>query len=95
MNKRNFSGFLEGAEKTACEALRLVVDNFLGRHEASNYTEAVEVILETYTMVGPSKSFETHFVYFYLDLFPTNRVGVIKTNCERFHRDISTIEGSY
>jgi hypothetical protein len=32
MNKRNFSGVLEGDKKTACEALRLVVDNFLGRH---------------------------------------------------------------
>jgi hypothetical protein len=95
MNKRNFCGVLEGAEKTACESLRLVVDNFLGRHNASNFTELVEEILEAYTMVGCSKSLKTQFVYFHLDLFPTNRVDVIKANCERFHHDIFTMEISY
>jgi hypothetical protein len=51
MNDRNFDGVLEGTEKTVWEALKLVIDNFLGNHKVPNYRQLVENVLEAYKMM--------------------------------------------
>jgi hypothetical protein len=42
VNDRNCDEVLEETEKTAREALKLVVDNFLGNHKAPNYRQSVQ-----------------------------------------------------
>jgi hypothetical protein len=47
MNDRNLDEVLEGTEKTAWEAFKLLLDNFLGKYRAPKYRQLVEQKLET------------------------------------------------
>jgi hypothetical protein len=73
MNDRNRDEVLEGTEKTAWEAFKLVVDNFLGNHKAPNYRQSVQQMLEAYIMMGCSMLLNIHFLHSHLDFFPINR----------------------
>jgi hypothetical protein len=66
----------------ACEALRLVVDNFLGTHKARNYRQLSEAMLGAYRMIGCNVSLRIHFLHSHLDFFQqtleTSATGMMK-----------------
>jgi hypothetical protein len=95
INDDKFSAVLEGEEKHAWEAFKLVVSNFLGNHKSSNYVQLVDSLLEAYGLMNCNMSLKMHFLHSHLDFFPANLGDVSDEQGERFHQDISTVEKRY
>ena len=70
----------------------LVVQNFLGKHKATNYTENVEQMLQSYKEMGARMSLKMHFLHSHLECFPENNGDVSDEHGERFHLDIKLFE---
>jgi hypothetical protein len=81
-------------EKAACEAIRFAVDNFLGRHKASNYRQFVEELPESYRTMGCNVT-ENTLPSFSLGFLPTNLRDVSDEHDERLYQDISNTEKRY
>lgn len=53
---------LPQVHKEALNALKDVVDNFLGNIRATNYVQLVQKLLETYKEIGALMSLKMHFL---------------------------------
>ena len=91
----HFDELLQGAEKEAWEALKLVVAHFLGNHKTSNYKEVVDNMLEAYRNMGCNMSLKMHVLYSHIDFFPENLGAVSDEHGESFHQEISNMERRY
>ena len=76
-------------ELAAWNALKSVVANFLRNHHHEQYADMVDDMLKAYEQLGVHVS----FLHFHLDFFPPNLGKVSNKQGERFHQDISIIEG--
>ncbi|GBP14416.1 hypothetical protein EVAR_92401_1 [Eumeta japonica] len=94
-NDVNFDSVLEGKEKQAWNAFRLVARNFLGNKRSDNYAEFVENILSSYQKLGCNMSLKIHFLHSHLDFFPDNCGALSDEHGERFHQDIANMEKRY
>lgn len=91
----HFDGVLCGDEKEAWNSFRMVPKNFLGNHKAENYKELVDNMLSCYEKMGCNMSLKIHFLHSHIDFFPDNCGSVSDEHGERFHQDISGMEGRY
>ena len=64
-----FDSLLQGDEKKACDAFRLVSINFLGNIRAENYKELIEDMLSLYHNLGCNMSLKMHMLHSHLDFF--------------------------
>ena len=55
----------------------------------------VDEMLKVYEKLGARMSLKMHFLHSHLDFFPPNLGKVSDKQRERFHQDISVIEGWY
>jgi hypothetical protein len=67
-----FNSVLQGDEKKAWDAFRLVSTNFLGNIRAENYKELTEDMLSFYQKLGCNMSVKLHMLHSHLDFFPDN-----------------------
>jgi len=67
-----FHNLLQGDEKNAWDAFRLVSSNFLRNIRAENYTELIEDMLSLYHKLGCNISLNLHTLHSHLDFFPDN-----------------------
>jgi hypothetical protein len=67
-----FNSLLQGDEKKAWNAFRLLSSNFLGNIRAENYKELIEDILSLYHKLGCNISLKIHMLHSHLDFFPDN-----------------------
>ena len=90
-----FNNLLQGDEKKAWDAFRLVSTNFLGNIRAENYKELIENMLSLCHKLGCSMLLKIHMLHSHLDFFPDNCGMVSDEHDERFHQKIATMEKRY
>ena len=69
LKDKDFKTKLSSNELDAWNAFVLVVQNYLGMHNATNYTENVEQMLQSYKEMGARMSLKMHFLHSNLDFF--------------------------
>ena len=94
MLNEEFDSRLNPVEPAAWNALKLVVA-FLGNHRHEQYADMVDDILKAYEQLGARMSLKMHILHSHFDFFPPNLGKVSDEQEERFHQDISVIEGRY
>jgi len=67
-----FNNVLQGDEKKAWDAFRLVSTNFLGNIRAENYKELIADMLSLYHKLSNNMSLKIHMLHSLLDFFPDN-----------------------
>jgi len=90
-----FNSVLQGDEKKAWDAFRLVSSNFLGNIRAENYKELIEDMLSLYHKLGCNMSLKIHMLHSHLDFFPDNCGMFSDEHGERFHQETATMEKRY
>ena len=95
MLNEEFDSRLHLVELAAWNALKSVVVNFLGNYRYEQYADMVDDMLKAYEQLGARVSLKMHFLHSHLDFFPPNLGKVSDKQGERFHQDISIIEGRY
>jgi hypothetical protein len=90
-----FNNLLQGDEKKACDAFRLVSTNFPGNIRAENYKELIDDVLSLYHELGCNMSLKIHMLQFHLGFFPDNCGMVSDEHGERFHQETATMEKIY
>ena len=95
MQNEEFGARLNPLELAARNAMKSVVVNFLGSHRHEKYPDIVDSMLKAYEQLGARISLKIHFLHSHLDFFPSNLGEVSDEPGERFHQDISVIEGRY
>jgi len=90
-----FNNLLQGDEKKAWGAFRLVSSNFLGNSRAEKYKEIIEDLLLLYHKLGCNMSLKIHMLLSHLDFFPENSGMVSDEHGERFHQEIAEMEKRY
>ena len=93
MQNKEFGARLNPLELAARNAMKSVVVNFLGSHRHEKYLDIVDSMLKAYEQLGARVSLKMHFLHSHLDFFPSNLAKVSDEQGERFHQDISVIEG--
>ena len=95
MQNEEFGAQVNPLELAAWNAMKSVVVNFLGSQRHEKYPDIVDSMLKAYEQLGARMSLKMHFPHSYLDFFPSNLGKVSDEQGERFHPDISIIEGRY
>ena len=93
MLNEEFDSRLNLVELATWNALKLVVANFLGNRHHEQYADMVDDMLKAYEQLGTCMSLKMHFLHSHLDFFSSNLGKVSDEQGERFHQDISVIEG--
>ena len=76
------------------KALKSVVAYFLGNHRHDQYADIVDRVMKAYEQYL-KVHLKMHFLHSHLDFFPPNLGEVRDEQEERFHQDISVLEGRY
>jgi len=87
-----FNNLLQGDEKKAWGAFRLVSTNFLGNIRAENYKELIEDMLSLYRRLGCDMSLKLHMIRSHLQFFPNNSGMFSNEHGELFTREIAKTE---
>ena len=95
MLNEKFDSRLNPVELAAWNVLKSVVANFLGNHRHEQYADMVDDMLKAYEQLGARMSLKMHFLRSHLDFFSSNLGKVNDEQGERFHLNISVIEGQY
>ena len=83
-----FNNLLQGDEKKAGDASRLLSINFLGNIRVENYKELIEDMLSLYHILGCNMSLKIHTLHSHLDFFPDNCGMVSDEHGEIFIRKL-------
>ena len=81
-----FNNLLQGDEKKAWHAFRLVSSNFLGNIRAENNKELIEDMLSLYHKLGFNMSLMIHVLHSHFDFIPNNCSMVSDEHGELFIR---------
>ena len=95
MQNEEFGARLNPLELAVYNAIKSAIVNFLGSHRHEKYPDIVDSMLKAYEQLGARMSLKMHFLHSHLDFFPSNLGEVSDEQEERFHQDISVIEGRY
>ena len=90
-----FNNLLQGDEKKAWDAFRLVSAKFLRNIRADNYKELIEDMLSLYHKLGCNMSLKIHMLHSHLDFFLDNCSKVSDEHSECFHQEIARMEKRY
>jgi hypothetical protein len=82
-----FNSLLQGDEKKAWDAFRLVSTNFLKNIRAENYKELIED-MSLYLKLGCNMFLKIHMLHSHLDFFPDNCGMVSDEHGEVFIRKL-------
>ena len=88
----HFTGTMSDLEKNAWLSFKDVVKSLLGNTRASNYTEIVQKLLESYKALGCNMTIKLHFLHCHLANFPEDLGAVSDEQGERFHQDLKIME---
>jgi len=82
-----FNNVLQGEEKKAWDAFRLVSSNFLGNIRAENHKELVED-MSLYHKLGCNMSLKIHMLHSHLDFSPTAATRLVMSTVNDFIRKL-------
>lgn len=90
-----FHDTLTDQQRDALDALKAIVENFLGNYRAPNYVDLVNDFLTKFEKIEANMSLKMHFLKNHLNEF-VNNLGVYSDqHGERFHQDIKVMEKRY
>jgi hypothetical protein len=89
-----FINLLQGHEKKAWDAFRLMSTNFLGNIRVENYKELIEDMSLLHKL-GTNMSLQINMFHSHLDFFPDNCGIVSVAHGDRFRNEIETMEKRY
>lgn len=95
VNDSNFVSQMVSVERCAWEEFRNVIENFLGNFKSNDYDVHVRNMISRFQDLGCRMSVKMHFLDSHLDYFPVNLGAYSEEQGERFHQDISVMEGRY
>ncbi|GBP37671.1 hypothetical protein EVAR_23719_1 [Eumeta japonica] len=95
MKVTDFIKVMTVPESDAWKSFVLVVENFLGNHEALNYEEIVQNMLTNFQTLGANMSIKLHYLRNHLDKFPDNLGNYSEEQGERFHQDLKVMVERY
>lgn len=95
LNDAAFRNTLMDQHRDAFDALKALVDNFLGNHKAPNYVELVQDFLRKFEKIEANMSLKMHFLKNHLNEFVENLGAYSDQHGERFHQDIKVMEKRY
>ena len=91
----DFRELLNLKELRAWEAFKSVWSGFLGNTRVTDYQACIEKLLKSYKNMECWMSLKIHFLHSHLNFFPPNLGAVSDEHGERFHQDITKMEGNY
>ena len=91
----DFEELLNLKELRAWEAFKSVCSGFLANTRVPDYQACIEKLLKSYEDMGCRMSLKIHFLHSHLNFFSPNLVAVRDEHGERFHQDITKMEGNY
>ena len=86
---------LSDLERNAWQALRMIVEGFLGNHRRDDYAMVVSNLIERYKKLGCCMSLKLHLLHSHLDFFRDNLGNVSEEHCKKFYQDIQLLEKRY
>ena len=92
LKNKDFKTKLSPNKLDAWNAFALVVQNFLGKHKATNYTENVEQMVQSHKEMRVRMSLKMYFLPSHSEFFPENIGDVSDEQGERSHLDIKLFE---
>lgn len=81
-----FGAVLGGHEITAWDAIKNVIDSFLGKHRSPHYRRYVNVMLFAFNKIGVHMSLKIHFMHHHLDYFEKQLSSESDEQGERYHQ---------
>ena len=81
MRDSDFVSHVNRNELNVRNSFKYVVNNFLGKHKASNYRELVNKMLSALEKRGDNMSIKVHFIFSHFDRFL--KIWVITVKAER------------
>ena len=67
----------------------------MGNHSHEQYANMVDDMLKAYEQLGARMFLKMYFLHSHLDFFSPNLGKLSDEQAEKFHQDISVIEGRY
>lgn len=95
LNDQPFRNTLSPEHRDALDALKEIVEKFLGKHRAANYVALVNDFLKKFEKIGANMSLKMHFLKNHLNEFVSNLGAYSDQHGERFHQDIKVMEKRY
>lgn len=95
MFDKTFESTMTQCELEVWNAIKTVIERFLGNTKDVHYQTIVEDMLEKMEAFGCRMSIKLHFLHSHLDFFPANLGAVSEEQGERFHQDIKDMEQRY
>ena len=95
MFDKTFESTMTQCELEVWNAIKTVIERFLGNTRDVHYKTFVEDMLEKMEALGCHMSIKLHFLHSHLDYFPANLGAVSEEQGERFHQDIKDMEQRY
>ena len=95
MQNEGFGARLRPLELAAGNAMKSVVVNVLGSHRHKKYPDIIDSMLKANEQLDACMSWKMPFLRSHLAFFPSNLGEVSDEQEERFHQNISVIEGRY
>ena len=90
-----FTSTMSDLEKNAWLSFKDFVNNCLGNNCASNYTEIIQKLLESYKVRSCNMSIKLHYLHCHLANLQENLGGVSNKPGERFLRYLKVVEDRY
>jgi hypothetical protein len=81
----DFSTKLNATERRAWEDSENVCRKFLGNEKAENYSDTVQELISSYSVMGCTMSMKLHFQHSHLNGFLENMEALSDEHGERFH----------
>jgi hypothetical protein len=93
--EKQFDEDLNETERNAWLSYKKICKDFLGKHKAATYENAVQNLLTSYKVVGCNMSLKIQFLESHLDFFPENLGEVSDEGVERIYQGIMSMEKRY
>ena len=89
---KQFENSMTTAEKDGWNALKDMIEYFLGNNKHPDYTDLFNKMVAEFRDLGCNMNIKLYFLFSYLSEFPENLGTVSEDQGERFHQDIRETE---
>lgn len=95
IKSNEFNAVLLTNELIAWNAVKAVIENFLGKQRAANYPILVKNMLNAFSTINVNMSLKIHFMHHHLDYFGNQLASESDEHGERFHQTAMPMEIRY
>lgn len=95
MKNDDFFNVLTEEQGIAWDALKAVIEEFLGKHRHSDYAAYVRDMLDAFWQIDVNMSLKIHFMNSHLELFASQLPSESDEQGEKFHQIAKPFEENY